>query len=232
MELEQILKEVPESLKALTENNQNLQNVAQYCSDNYVQTLGGAESLGVTRQLLTQALASVAFQINSVSESLLRLLDLQQNDLRRLESSVSLLSQSVEMHKEKVSRREIGSFTAQRRVPRGHKLLPPADPKPRPSYTRQPISFQLLDVVGHGIKVGGKPSERSGSVWKQSSSFRSKAPEPVQSPTAPPVGSFGRPVAPPSVPSSWKAPPLCDVIEPFPLSDVMDDAPPPPPPPS
>uniref|UniRef100_A0A3B4ASG1 Abl-interactor homeo-domain homologous domain-containing protein n=1 Tax=Periophthalmus magnuspinnatus TaxID=409849 RepID=A0A3B4ASG1_9GOBI len=156
MELEQILKEVPESLKALTENNQNLQNVAQYCSDNYVQ------SLGVTRQLLTQALASVAFQINSVSESLLRLLDLQQNDLRRLESSVSLLSQSVEMHKEKVSRREIGSFTAQRRVPRGHKLLPPADPKPRPSYTRQPISFQLLDVVGHGIKVSDRSETRPG----------------------------------------------------------------------
>ncbi|XP_072298249.1 abl interactor 2-like isoform X2 [Eucyclogobius newberryi] len=228
MELEQILREVPESLKALTENHQNLLNVAQYCTDNYLQTCGGAEALSHTRSLLTQSLASVAFQVNSVAESLLRLLDLQHHDLSRLQSSVLLLSQSVEMHREKVARREIGSFTSQRRVPRCHKLLPPAQPKARPPYTRQPICFQLLDTVGHGVKVGGKPSERSGTIRKPGSSFRTKAPELLQSSTVPPVSSFGKPVAPPSVPASWNAPPPCDVIESIPLSDVMDEAPPPP----
>lgn len=59
------------------------------------------------------------------------------------------------MHKEKVSRREIGAFTAVRRVSRGHKILPPnpASTEPRPAYSRRPISYQQLDSLGHGIKV-------------------------------------------------------------------------------
>lgn len=215
MELEQILKDVPESLKALTENHQNLLNVAQYCSESYQQACGGAEALAQTRNLLTQSLASVAFQVNSVAETLLQLLDLQGAQLSQLTGSVHQLGQSVEMHREKVARREIGSFTSQRRVPRCHKLLPPAQPKARPPYSRQPINFQQLDTVGHGVKVGGKASERGGGgSRKLGASFRSKPVEPVQCPTAPPVvGSFGKPVAPPSVPSSWQTPPPCNVIE-------------------
>eukprot|EP00064_Thunnus_orientalis_P024782 superscaffoldBa00011179_g25092 len=59
------------------------------------------------------------------------------------------------MHKEKVSRREIGVFTAVRRVPRSHKILPPAPAgtQPRPPYSRRPINYQQLDSVGHGIKL-------------------------------------------------------------------------------
>lgn len=230
MELEQILKEVPESLRALTENHQNLLNVAQYCSEAYLQASGGTEALSQTRSLLTQSLASVAFQVNSVAESLLQLLDLQGAQLSQLQGSVHQLGQSVEMHREKVARREIGSFTAQRRVPRCHKLLPPPQPKTRPPYSRQPINFQQLDALGHGVKVGAKLSERSANSRKAGASFRSKPLEPVQCPTAPPaVGSFGKPVAPPSVPSSWQAPPSSDVIEPLPLTDIIDEAPPLPP---
>lgn len=210
MELEQILKEVPESLKALTENHQNLLNVAQYCSETYLQTSGGTEALSQTRLLLTQSLASVAFQVNSVAESLLQLLDLQGAQLRQLQGSVHQLGQSVEMHREKVARREIGSFTAQRRVPRCHKLLPPTQPRPRPPYSRQPINFQLLDAVGHGVKVGAKQAECN--TRKLGASL-----------------SFGKPVAPPSVPSSWQALPPDDVIEPLPLSDITAEAPPLPP---
>lgn len=66
-----------------------------------------------------------------------------------------LPAQTVEMHKEKVSRREIGVFTAVRRVPRSHKILPPqpASVQPRPPYSRRPICYQQLDGVGHGMKV-------------------------------------------------------------------------------
>lgn len=65
--------------------------------------------------------------------------------------------QKVEMHKEKVSRREIGVFTAVKQVPRSHKVLPltPSSTatRPRPPYSRQPINYQQLDGVGHGMKV-------------------------------------------------------------------------------
>ncbi|KAK5885681.1 hypothetical protein CesoFtcFv8_019369 [Champsocephalus esox] len=106
------------------------------------------------------------------------------------------------MHKEKVSRREIGVFTAARRVPRSHKILPPllaAGSKPRPPYSRRPISYQQLDGIGHGIKVSGNQAERA--ALSRSSSRSSKAP--VQCPVAPPVSgsSFGRPVAPPTLPT-------------------------------
>lgn len=58
------------------------------------------------------------------------------------------------MHREKVSRREIGIFTAVRRLPRGPKIsAPAAPPEPCPPYSRRPISYQELDGLGHGVKV-------------------------------------------------------------------------------
>lgn len=69
--------------------------------------------------------------------------------------AVSVL-QKVEMHKEKVSRREIGVFTVVKQVPRSQKILPlspSSTPQPRPPYNRKPINYQQLDSVGHGIKV-------------------------------------------------------------------------------
>lgn len=61
------------------------------------------------------------------------------------------------MHKEKVSRREIGVFTAVKQVPRSHKILPLSSSstaaQPRPPYSRRPINYQQLDSLGHGMKV-------------------------------------------------------------------------------
>lgn len=70
------------------------------------------------------------------------------------------------MHKEKVSRREIGAFTAVRRVSRGHKILPPnpASTEPRPPYSRRPISYQQLDSLGHGVKVSPAKSNLNRGV--------------------------------------------------------------------
>lgn len=62
--------------------------------------------------------------------------------------------QTVDMHREKVARREIGAFTVAKRVPRSHKIVPPAKNKEaKIKYSRAPISFSSLDSVGHGIKV-------------------------------------------------------------------------------
>jgi hypothetical protein len=58
------------------------------------------------------------------------------------------------MHREKVARREIGAFTTAKRVPRSHKIIPPATGKePKPKYTRSPITYSDLDTQGHGMKV-------------------------------------------------------------------------------
>ncbi|MED6257811.1 hypothetical protein ATANTOWER_031858 [Ataeniobius toweri] len=227
-EVAKILEEAPNARKGLRENYENLLNVADYCYNTYTQSgENSIKALEETKNFTTQSLASVAYQISTLANSVLSLLDAQTNQLRQMESSINVIGQTVEMHKEKVSRREIGTFTAVRRVPRNHKIIPPTGAQPRPPYSRQPINYQQLDELGHGIKVSGKQTEKTGTIRKHGASIRSnKAPEPVQCPVAPPAGgsSFGKPVAPPTIPTNWQAPPECDII-----TDLLDEAPPPPP---
>ncbi|KAM4717125.1 ABI family, member 3a isoform 1-T1 [Anableps anableps] len=227
-EVMKILEEAPSARKALQENYENLLNVADYCYNTYTQSgENSKKALEETKNFTTQSLASVAYQISTLANSVLSLLDAQTNQLRQMESSINLIGQTVEMHKEKVARREIGAFTAVRRVPRSHKIIPPTGSQPRPSYSRQPINYQQLDELGHGMKVSGKQSEKTGTIRKHGASVRSnKAPEPVQCPVAPPAGgsSFGKPVAPPTIPTTWQAPPENDII-----TNLLDEAPPPPP---
>ncbi|XP_004556601.1 ABI family, member 3a isoform X3 [Maylandia zebra] len=223
-----ILEEAPNARKALRENYDNLLNVADYCYNNYIQAgEGSVKALEETKKFTTQSLASVAYQISTLASGVLSLLDAQTNQLRHMESSINLIGQTVDMHKEKVFRREIGVFTVVRRVPRSHKILPPTSMQPRPSYSRKPINYQQLDSLGHGMKVSGKQSDKTGTIRKHGASIRpNKAPEAVQCPVVPPAGgsSFGKPVAPPTIPTTWQAPPEADII-----TTLLDDAPPPPP---
>ncbi|XP_023148310.2 ABI family, member 3a isoform X2 [Amphiprion ocellaris] len=227
-EVTKILEEAPNARKALRENYDNLLNVAEYCYNNYVQSGDSSmKALEETKNFTTQSLASVAYQISTLANSVLSLLDAQTNQLRHMESSINLIGQTVEMHKEKVCRREIGAFTAVRRVPRSHKILPLTGSQARPPYSRRPINYQQLDDVGHGMKVSGKQSDRTGTIRKQGPSVRSNKPvEAVQCPVVPPAGgsSFGKPVAPPTIPPPWQAPPECDLI-----TSLLDDTSPPPP---
>ncbi|XP_041813883.1 ABI gene family member 3-like isoform X2 [Chelmon rostratus] len=233
-EVMKIMEEAPNARKALLENYDNLLNVANYCYNNYIQSGDGSmKALEETKNFTTQSLASVAYQISTLASSVLTLLDAQTSQLHHMESSINLIGQTVEMHKEKVSRREIGVFTAVRRVPRGHKIVPPPQPpagtQPRPPYNRRPINYQQLDGLGHGVKVPGKQTDRTGTIRKLGASIRStKPPEAVQCPVAPPVSSssFGKPVAPPTIPTTCHAPPECDII-----TTLLDDTPPPPLPP-
>ncbi|KAM8845208.1 ABI family, member 3a isoform 3-T3 [Spinachia spinachia] len=254
-EVVKIMEGAPNARRALLENHDNLQSLADYCHSNYLQSGDCCrKALEETKNFTTQSLASVAYQINSLANSMLSLLEAQTNQLRHLESSINLIGQTVENHKEKVYRREIGVFTAVRRVPRSHKILhppqPPSGSQPRPPHSRQPISYQLLDSLGHGVKVSGKQSEQTGTIHKHGASTRStKPPEPVQCPVAPPVSgsSFGKPVAPPIPPPPCQAPTdgvivtvLLNEAPPFSTVNAFstqDDAaantstPPPPPPP-
>lgn len=61
--------------------------------------------------------------------------------------------QRVEMHKEKVSRREIGSLTISKRFPSCQKVVAPPSPPCLEPYYRKPLNFSVLDDIGHGIKV-------------------------------------------------------------------------------
>lgn len=77
--------------------------------------------------------------------------------------------QRVDIHKEKVSRREIGSLTISKRFPSYQKIMaPPSQPCLEPYY-RKPLNFSILDDIGHGIKVSpglrGCPPGVRGLAW-------------------------------------------------------------------
>lgn len=74
-----------------------------------------------------------------------------------IESHFIIPPQTVDIHKEKVARREIGILTTNKNTSRTHKIIAAANPERPVRYIRKPIDYSLLDDVGHGVKVGMKP---------------------------------------------------------------------------
>ncbi|XP_046703298.1 abl interactor 1a isoform X7 [Silurus meridionalis] len=211
-ELQMLLEEeIPAGKRALLESYQNLTRVADYCENNYVQAPDKRKALEETKAYTTQSLASVAYQINALANNVLQLLDIQASQLRRMESSINHISQTVDIHKEKVARREIGILTTNKNTSRMHKIIAPANIERPVRYIRKPIDFNLLDDVGHGVKQhGNNQSIRGGTL--------SRTNPPTQKPPSPPMagrGTLGRntsyktlePVKPPTVPNDYMTSP-------------------------
>ncbi|XP_058242198.1 abl interactor 1a isoform X5 [Hemibagrus wyckioides] len=216
-ELQMLLEEeIPAGKRALVESYQNLTRVADYCETNYVQAQDKRKALEETKAYTTQSLASVAYQINALANNVLQLLDIQASQLRRMESSINHISQTVDIHKEKVARREIGILTTNKNTSRTHKIIAPANIERPVRYIRKPIDYTMLDDVGHGVKWlkakqhGNNQSIRGGTL--------SRTNPPTQKPPSPPMagrGTLGRntsyktlePVKPPTVPNDYMTSP-------------------------
>lgn len=145
--------EIPECQQNLRDNHRNLERVAEYCDTNYFRSSAKSLALEETKNYTTQSLASVAYQITSLAFNILHLLDLQATQVTSLESHSNHLAQSEQIHREKVARREIGLFTANKRPNRIPKILYPPNPERPTKYIRKPIDYSVLDDVGHGVKI-------------------------------------------------------------------------------
>ncbi|XP_030309701.1 abl interactor 2 isoform X4 [Calypte anna] len=211
-ELQMLLEEeIPGGRRALFDSYTNLERVAEYCETNYIQSADKQRALEETKAYTTQSLASVAYLINTLANNVLQMLDIQASQLRRMESSINHISQTVDIHKEKVARREIGILTTNKNTSRTHKIIAPANLERPVRYIRKPIDYTILDDIGHGVKwllrfkvstqnmkMGGLP----------------RTTPPTQKPPSPPMsgkGTLGRhspyrtlePVRPPVVPNDY-----------------------------
>ncbi|XP_076871757.1 abl interactor 2b isoform X11 [Brachyhypopomus gauderio] len=177
-ELQMLLEEeIPAGRGALLDSYANLERVAEYCESNYIQSPDKHRALEETKNYTTQSLASVAYLINTLANNVLQMLDIQASQLRRMESSINHISQTVDIHKEKVARREIGILTTNKNTSRTHKIIAPANPERPVRYIRKSIDYSLLDDVGHGVKVNAQ-NMKAGTTPRTSA--------PTQKPPSPP----------------------------------------------
>ncbi|KAM8850818.1 abl interactor 1-like isoform 3-T3 [Spinachia spinachia] len=216
-ELQMLLEEeIPAGKRALVESYQNLSRVAEYCENNYVQAQDKKKALEETKAYTTQSLASVAYQINALANNVLQLLDIQASQLRRMESSINHISQTVDIHKEKVARREIGILTTNKNTARTHKIIAPGNMERPVRYIRKPIDYTLLDDVGHGVKWLKAKQHGNNAAGRGATLTRTTPPS--QKPPSPPMagrGTLGRntpyktlePVKPPVVPNDYMTSP-------------------------
>ncbi|XP_031648259.1 abl interactor 2-like isoform X9 [Oncorhynchus kisutch] len=211
-ELQMLLEEeIPAGRSALLDSFTNLERVAEYCESNYVQSPDKHRALEETKNYTTQSLASVAYLINTLANNVLQMLDIQASQLRRMESSINHISQTVDIHKEKVARREIGILTTNKNTSRTHKIIAPANPERPVRYIRKPIDYSLLDDMGHGVKASAQNIKAGAAGLPRTN-------PPTQKPPSPPMsgkGTIGRhspyrtlePVRPPVVPNDYVSSP-------------------------
>ncbi|KAM6163233.1 ABI gene family member 3 isoform 2-T2 [Rhynchocyon petersi] len=197
-ELQQLQEfEIPTGREALRGNHSALLRVADYCEDNYVQTTDKRKALEETMAFTTQALASVAYQVGSLAGHTLRMLDLQAASLRQVEARVSTLGQMVDMHLEKVARREIGTLAVVQRLPPGQKIIAPESLPALKPYYRKPLNFGCLDDIGHGVKDSSTQLARTGTLSRKS----------IKAPATPTSATLGRP---PRIPEPVQLPVVPD----------------------
>ncbi|XP_078022063.1 abl interactor 2-like isoform X13 [Epinephelus lanceolatus] len=190
-ELQMLLEEeIPAGRSALLDSFTNLERVAEYCESNYVQSPDKQRALEETKNYTTQSLASVAYLINTLANNVLQMLDIQASQLRRMESSINHISQTVDIHKEKVARREIGILTTNKNTSRTHKIIAPANPERPVRYIRKPIDYSMLDDMGHGVKWLQR-FKASAQNMKAGGGGLPRTNPPTQKPPSPPMSGKG-----------------------------------------
>ncbi|XP_039556535.1 ABI gene family member 3 isoform X1 [Passer montanus] len=236
-ELERLRRsDIPAGRERLREQHGNLLRVADYCHSNYLQAGDKRKALQETMALSTQSLASVTYQVSSLASAFLRLLELQAAQLRRVEADIACVAQSVDIHKEKVARREIGALTVTKRLLSHQKVVAPPEPPVLEPYYRKPLSFSVLDHIGHGVKDTSTQLSRTGTLAR-------KGTKSCSAPAAGTLGSSGAPAAPgdgipappplPGPPLLAPSPPGPPLMAPSPPGPpVMAPSPPGPPPPA
>ncbi len=68
--------------------------------------------------------------------------------------------QALEIHKEKVARREIGALASSKNITRTQKVVQPSQRERPQKYMRHRIDFNSLDHIGHGVRTSSNELPR------------------------------------------------------------------------
>ncbi|NP_001362676.1 abl interactor 2 isoform yyy [Homo sapiens] len=113
----------------------------------------------------------------------IRGVDLESTFVTKFGNNCSLrLNETVDIHKEKVARREIGILTTNKNTSRTHKIIAPANLERPVRYIRKPIDYTILDDIGHGVKVSTQNMKMGGLP---------RTTPPTQKPPSPPMSGKG-----------------------------------------
>lgn len=83
----------------------------------------------------------------------MKLFETQFQTLNDSSNDLTLINQEVNIHKEKVARREIGFITTNKLFVPGMKMKRSEMEEKPVKYIRKPIDYSQLDDVGHGVKM-------------------------------------------------------------------------------
>ncbi|NXF11763.1 ABI1 protein, partial [Smithornis capensis] len=192
-ELEQLRqRDIPEGRRVLRDQHDNLHRVADYCESNYLQVrdvgTAPAELRGWAGVILDLLGALVTSRDGGMEGC-------RDGGMQGWRDGGMEVPEGVDIHKEKVSRREIGSLTVSKRFPSYQKIVAPPNPPCLEPYYRKPLNFSVLDNIGHGVKDHSTQLSRTGTLSRKSTKS-----------SAPAVGTLGRsaripePIQPPVVP--------------------------------
>nr|XP_057937309.1 abl interactor 2-like isoform X4 [Doryrhamphus excisus] len=174
-ELQMLLEEdIPAGRRALLDSFPNLERVAEYCENNYVQAADKHGALEETKSYTTQSLASVAYLINTLANNVLQMLDIQTSQLRCMESSVNHIAQ----------------VNGQENIKMGGGL-----PRSNPPSQKPPSPPRAGRSIFGGSSGGSHPSSSSRSSSRENSGSGSVG-VPIAVPTPSPPSTFPGPAVP------------------------------------
>ncbi|EFO86896.1 CRE-ABI-1 protein [Caenorhabditis remanei] len=219
---ELIDRRIPDNRNQLETSHENLAKVAEFCKKNYVTSRDQPLALEETKQYAIQSLASVAYQINKMAVDLHDMLAFQTEKVDSLVNQVQYVGQVVDVHKEKLARREIGALTTNKTLFKQPKIIAPAVQEPKLRYQRTPIDYSILDGIGHGVRSADQ--SRGGTLISRATSSVSGSSPSQYHNDSPAYGVFSgertatlgrtmRPYAPSIAPSDYRLPQMSSQSE-------------------
>ncbi|XP_019618093.1 PREDICTED: uncharacterized protein LOC109465325 [Branchiostoma belcheri] len=141
----------------LKEYGETLEKLAADCETNYVQARtphARAQAFDSSRQSAARALTDVAYRINLLAQTLVNVLDNQNDTVKKLGADIGQLDAQADIRLETAAKQRVFAMTAKK---------PPTEERPKvdgPKYVRRTkvemkkfpkVNYNSLDRLGHGL---------------------------------------------------------------------------------